>query len=54
MYEEDAKEALNINTLETRIKLTRWLKPQLKTQSKVQLIEVLEGMEEKDKVYIKN
>lgn len=44
IYEEDAKEALNINTLKTRIRLTRWFKSQLKTQSKEQLLEVLEGM----------
>ena len=49
MYIEDAKEAININTLETRIKLTRWLKSQLKTHSKEQLLEALEQMEEKDR-----
>ena len=49
MYEEDAKEALNINTLETRIKLTRWLNSQLKNHSKEQLIKVLERMEDKDR-----
>ena len=49
LYEEDAKEALNINTLETRIRLTRWLKLQLKTKSREQLTEVLERMEDKDR-----
>ena len=49
MYIEDAKEALNINTLETRIKLTRWLKSQLEQHSKEQLIEVLERVEDKDR-----
>ena len=49
MYEEDAKEAININTLETRIKLTRWLKSQLKQHSKEHLIEVLEQMEDKER-----
>jgi len=49
MYEEDTKEALNINTLETRIKLVRWFKSQLQTHSKEHLIEVLDRMEDRDR-----
>jgi hypothetical protein len=49
MYIEDAKDAININTLEQRIKLIRWLKTELKQHSKEQLIEVLERMEDKDR-----
>ena len=49
MYLEDVKSAININTLEERIKLKQWLISQLKCNSKDKLIEALERMEDKDR-----
>lgn len=49
MYEEDAKEALNINTLETRTKLIRWFKSQIKQSSNDKLLETLDIMEDRDR-----
>jgi hypothetical protein len=50
VYIEDVKEAININTLEERIKLKRWLIKQLQVSiSKEELIQVLFDSEEKDR-----
>ena len=49
MYIEDVKEAININTLEERIKLKRWLISQLKQNSNDKLVEALEIMADKDR-----
>ena len=49
MYIEDAKEAININTLETRVRLTRWLISQLKYYPKDKLIDSLIEVAERDR-----
>ena len=49
MYIVDVKEAINIDTLEERIKLKRWLISQLKSKPKDNLVEVLEGIAEHDR-----
>jgi len=49
MYIEDAKEAININTLEERIKLKKWSISQLKQNSNDKLVEVLEAMADKNR-----
>ncbi len=49
MYIEDVKEAININTLEERIRLKRWLIAQLKSNSKDKLVEALEVIADKDR-----
>lgn len=49
MYIEDVKEAININTLEERIKLKRWLISQLRSNSKDKLVEAMEVMADKDR-----
>ena len=50
MYIEDMKEAININTLEERIKLKRWLINQLKKNTiKEVLIQALFDSSDKDR-----
>ncbi|MBC8486622.1 MAG: hypothetical protein H8D45_11345 [Bacteroidetes bacterium] len=50
LYVEDVKEAININTLEERIKLKRWLIKQLqKNVSKEYLKQALFNSEDKDR-----
>jgi hypothetical protein len=50
VYIEDVKEAININTLEERILLKRWLIKQLQaSRSHEKLIQVLFDSEEKDR-----
>ena len=50
VYIEDVKEAININTLEERIVLKRWLIKQLQaSKSPEELIQVLFDFEEKDR-----
>jgi hypothetical protein len=50
VYIEDVKEAININTLEERIVLKRWLIKQLQaSKTKEELIQVLFDSEEKDR-----
>jgi len=50
LYLEDVKEAININTLEERIMLKRWLIKQLQSnKSTDELIQVLFDSEEKDR-----
>lgn len=50
IYLEDVKEAININTLEERIMLKRWLIKQLQASiSKEELIQVLYDSEERDR-----
>lgn len=50
VYIEDVKEAININTLEERIMLKRWLIKQLQaSRSHEELIQLLFDSEEKDR-----
>jgi len=50
LYVEDVKEAININTLEERLILKRWLIKQLqKNVSKEYLIQALFNSEDKDR-----
>jgi len=50
LYAEDVKEAININTLEERMVLKRWLIQQLQSsQTKEELIRVLSDSAEKDR-----
>ena len=50
VYIEDVKAAININTLEERILIKRWLIKQLQTsKSKDELIQALFDSEEKDR-----
>jgi hypothetical protein len=50
VYLEDVKEAININTLEERIMLKRWLIKQLHaSKSKEELVQALYDSEEKDR-----
>ena len=49
MYIEDVKEAININTLEERIRLRKWLKMRLQgSGSKAELVSLLEELIDKD------
>ena len=50
MYIEDVKEAININTLEERIRLRKWLKMRLQgSASKAEIVRLLEDLIDKDR-----
>ena len=50
VYIEDVKEAININTLEERILIKRWLIKQLQLSKSIEeLIQILFDSEEKDR-----
>jgi hypothetical protein len=50
IYIEDVKTAININTLEERIRLKKWLKMHLQgSDSKVELVSLLEDLIDKDR-----
>ena len=50
MYLEDVKTAININTLEKRIKLKKWLKMRLQgSDTKAELVRLLEDLIDKDR-----
>ena len=50
MYLEDVKTAININTLDERIRLRKWLKMRLQSSaSKSEIVSLLEDLIDKDR-----
>jgi len=50
---EDVKEAININTLEIRINLLKWVKMNLQdNHSRADMVEVLEALIDKDRHHL--